>query len=59
VVGLDDLSAGALANLANAPEVDIVEGDLRDAALVERVAAGCRAIRRTVASFVADAATAG
>ena len=44
VVGFDDLSAGELANLAGVPEVDLVEGDLRDEALVARVVGGCGAV---------------
>jgi UDP-glucose 4-epimerase len=44
VVGLDDLSAGTVDNLVDVPGVDLVEGDLRDEALVARAASGCAAI---------------
>jgi UDP-glucose 4-epimerase len=44
VVGLDDLSAGHLANLADVPEVRFVEADLRDEAAVADAARGCDAI---------------
>jgi UDP-glucose 4-epimerase len=44
VVGLDDLSAGDLANLADVPDVRFVEADLRDEAAVARAAEGCDAI---------------
>jgi nucleoside-diphosphate-sugar epimerase len=44
VVGFDDLSAGDLANLADVPEVRLVEADLRDEVAVAKAAEGCRAI---------------
>jgi UDP-glucose 4-epimerase len=44
VVGFDDLSAGHVGNLSDVPDVDLVEGDLRDADAVEKAAAGCDAI---------------
>jgi UDP-glucose 4-epimerase len=44
VVGLDDLSAGDLANLADVPEVRFVEADLRDEPAVASAAGGCDAI---------------
>jgi nucleoside-diphosphate-sugar epimerase len=44
VVGLDDLSAGAVSNLAASPSVDLVEGDLRDRAVVHAAARGCDVI---------------
>lgn len=44
VVGLDDLSAGRLENLADAPEVIFEEGDLRDREAVGKVAGGCDVI---------------
>jgi UDP-glucose 4-epimerase len=44
VVGFDDLSAGDLANLADIPEVRLVEADLRDRDAVAKAAEGCRAI---------------
>jgi nucleoside-diphosphate-sugar epimerase len=44
VVGFDDLSEGSLSNLADAPEVRFVEGDLRNETLVARVAGECDAI---------------
>lgn len=44
VVGLDDLSEGSLDNLRDVPEVVFVEGDLRDAYAVRRVARECVAI---------------
>ena len=44
VVGLDDLSAGIPENLSSAPEVELVEGDLRNEELVGTVARGCDVI---------------
>lgn len=44
VVGLDDLSAGSVDNLAESPSVDLVEGDLRDLDGVRRAARGCDVI---------------
>src|SRR5438093_10047107 len=44
VVGLDDLSDGSLDNLKRAPEVDLVEGDLREQETVMAAAKGCQAI---------------
>ena len=47
VTGLDNLSQGTLLNLAefeSHPELVFVEGDVRDAATVERAAADCDAI---------------
>jgi UDP-glucose 4-epimerase len=44
VVGLDDLSEGDVANLADVPEARLVETDLRDARAVEDAARGCDAI---------------
>lgn len=44
VVGFDDLSAGDVANLADVPEVRLVEADLRDEAAVADAARGCGAI---------------
>jgi nucleoside-diphosphate-sugar epimerase len=44
VVGLDNLSDGSLDNLDRVPEVDLVEGDLRDEETVMRAARGCRVI---------------
>jgi nucleoside-diphosphate-sugar epimerase len=44
VVGLDDLSAGRPDNVSDVPELDLVEGDLRDLEAVTKVANGCRAI---------------
>jgi UDP-glucose 4-epimerase len=44
VVGLDDLSAGGLENLADAPEVIFEEGDLRDREAVGKVAGECDVI---------------
>jgi UDP-glucose 4-epimerase len=44
VIGLDDMSAGRPENLSSAPEVDLIEGDLRDEELVQRVARGCAVI---------------
>ena len=41
VVGLDDLSAGSRSNLAEAPDVDLWLGDVRDAQLVNELTAGC------------------
>jgi nucleoside-diphosphate-sugar epimerase len=41
VVGLDDLSEGKLANIADVPEVDLVQADLRDEAAVARAIRGC------------------
>jgi nucleoside-diphosphate-sugar epimerase len=44
VVGLDDLSAGVPENVSSAPEIDLVEGDLRNEELVGNVARGCDVI---------------
>jgi nucleoside-diphosphate-sugar epimerase len=44
VVGLDNLSDGSLDNLRRVPEVDLVEGDLRDEETVMRAAKGCAVI---------------
>lgn len=44
VVGVDDLSAGTRENLVDAPEVDLVVGDVRDAQLVRRLADGCAVV---------------
>ena len=44
VVGLDDLSDGALEHLDDSPEVRFVEADLRDAAAVLEAARGCGTI---------------
>jgi UDP-glucose 4-epimerase len=44
VVGFDDLSAGDLANLADVPDVRLVEADLRDRDAVAKAAEGCHAI---------------
>jgi nucleoside-diphosphate-sugar epimerase len=44
VVGFDDLSAGSLENLLDAPEVDLIVGDLRDEAAVAHAARGCEVI---------------
>lgn len=44
VVGLDDLSAGHVGNLADVPDLDLVKADLRDAEAVAKAAAGCDAI---------------
>ena len=41
VVGFDDLSAGRLENLADVPEVALIEGDLRDAEAVLDAVRGC------------------
>lgn len=41
VVGLDDLSDGSLENLADVPEVRLVEADLRDDEAVRAAADGC------------------
>ena len=41
VVGLDDLSDGSLANLADVPEVRLIEADLRDEVAVLDAARGC------------------
>lgn len=41
VVGLDDLSAGSRSNLAEAPNVDLWVGDVRDPQLVHELTAGC------------------
>jgi UDP-glucose 4-epimerase len=43
-LGLDDLSEGDLANLADVPEVKFVEADLRDEDAVASAALGCDAI---------------
>jgi nucleoside-diphosphate-sugar epimerase len=40
VRGLDNLSTGSLANLADLPDLDFVEGDVRDAACLRQVLAG-------------------
>ncbi len=44
VVGFDDLSAGDLSNMADVPEVRLVEADLRDDGAVAKAAEGCDAI---------------
>lgn len=45
VVVIDNLSSGREENLAGlGAEVELVEGDIRDAALVTRAAAGCRLV---------------
>jgi UDP-glucose 4-epimerase len=44
VIGLDDLSSGSVENLAAAPEVDLVVGDVRDARAVRDAARGCRVV---------------
>jgi nucleoside-diphosphate-sugar epimerase len=44
VVGFDDLSDGSLENLRDAPEVELVEADLRDEGAVADAARGCEAI---------------
>jgi dTDP-glucose 4,6-dehydratase len=44
VVGLDDLSAGRLENLADVPGIVFHDGDLRDESSVRHAAAGCDAI---------------
>ncbi len=44
VVGFDDLSDGSLENLAGAPEVRFVEGDLRDEASVRAAGTGCHVV---------------
>ncbi len=44
VVGLDDLSAGKLENLADVPETKLSEADVRDLESVRAAAAGCGAI---------------
>lgn len=44
VVGFDDLSEGRRENLADAPDVDLVVGDLRDRASVREAAAGCEVV---------------
>ncbi len=44
VVGLDDLSAGSIEHLADAPAVDLRIGDVRDRALVERLSADREAV---------------
>lgn len=44
VVGLDDLSAGTMENLADMPDVDLVEADVLDARIVRNAADGCDAI---------------
>jgi len=44
VVGIDDLSAGSRENLVDAPQVDLVVGDVRDAELVRRLAGGCAVV---------------
>jgi UDP-glucose 4-epimerase len=43
-VGIDDLSAGTRENLVGAPGVSLVVGDIRDAQLVRRLAAGCAVV---------------
>jgi UDP-glucose 4-epimerase len=44
VVGLDDLSDGAVSNLADVPEMRFVEGDLREPDAVADAARGCSAV---------------
>lgn len=44
VVGLDNLSDGSLENLKDVPEIEFVEGDLRDDRAVSRAARGCLVI---------------
>jgi UDP-N-acetylglucosamine/UDP-N-acetyl-alpha-D-glucosaminouronate 4-epimerase len=44
VVGLDDLSDGSVDNLKEAPEVELIEGDLRDQHTVQKAARGCNVI---------------
>jgi UDP-glucose 4-epimerase len=44
VVGLDDLSESSVESLADVPQVDLVETDLRDAGQVESAARGCTTI---------------
>jgi UDP-glucose 4-epimerase len=44
VVGFDDLSDGAAANLERAPGVRFVRGDLRDAEAVRSAMAGCEVV---------------
>lgn len=44
VIGLDDMSSGSRQNLSSVPEVELVEGDLRNEELVRRVARGCGVI---------------
>jgi UDP-glucose 4-epimerase len=44
VVGLDDLSEGRLANLADVPEVRFEQADLRDAPAVAAAAGGCEVV---------------
>ena len=47
---LDDLSTGKRSNLAlNNPRVELIEGDVADAALVARAMAGCRAVAHLAA----------
>ena len=42
---LDDLSTGKLSNLPlDNPRVELIEGDVADAALVARAAQGCKAV---------------
>jgi nucleoside-diphosphate-sugar epimerase len=61
VVGLDDLSDGSLDNLANTPEVRLIEADLRDEATVRQAAKGSSVIlhhgaMRSVPRSLADPA---
>ena len=44
VVGLDDLSAGSLSNIAGLSDLRFIEGDLRSEDVVLRAADGCEAI---------------
>jgi nucleoside-diphosphate-sugar epimerase len=44
VVGFDDLSDGAIANLRDVPEVRLIEADLRDEPAVRKAATGCHVI---------------
>jgi nucleoside-diphosphate-sugar epimerase len=44
VVGLDDLSEGSSANLDDAPEVELIQADLRDETAVISAAKGCDVI---------------
>jgi nucleoside-diphosphate-sugar epimerase len=41
VAAFDDLSDGRMSNLAGAPEVEFIEGDLRNEAAVRAAAKGC------------------
>lgn len=50
VTVLDDFSSGYRENLAALPDVRVVEGDVRDAAAVERACAGAEVVFHTAAS---------